>query len=48
MNIFQWYRKLRGGTWKYVGPKYWPEACWIRNSEPFSFEVIWEEEVYER
>lgn len=42
---FRWYRKLRGGNWKYVGPKYWPEACWI-NTEPFPHEHIWEVENY--
>ena len=43
---FQWYRKLRKGNWKLVGLKYHPIECWIRNREPYSFEVIWEEENY--
>ena len=46
LNGFKLYRKLRGGNWKYVGPKYWHYGCWIRNEEPLPFEFIWEEINY--
>lgn len=46
MSSFKWYRKLRGGNWKYVGPKYTQYSCWIRNEEPLSFEFVWFEEQY--
>lgn len=42
---WKWYRKLRGGTWRYVGPKYTHYACWI-NTEPFDWEHIWKVEYY--
>lgn len=43
---YRWYRKWRGGNWKYVGPKYQPDSCWIHNSNPFTHEAVWHEENY--
>lgn len=47
LNSFKWYRKLRKGFWKEVGPKYTQYNCWIRNEKPLSFEFVWREENYE-
>ena len=45
---FKWYRKFRGGNWKYVFHKYigGNPSCWIHNSESFWFEFVEIEENY--
>lgn len=45
---FKVYRKLRGGTWKYVVCKYPApiNSCWIHNEEAHWSEFIEKEEVY--
>lgn len=45
---FKFYRRIKGGTWKYVTCKYPApiNSCWIHNEEAKWWELIDREEIY--